>query len=47
MLATIAYVKAACVQYVLLFLVLVVNSKQFLILQSCTLLLQPPILMHS
>ena len=37
------------VQYMLLFLVLVVklNSNQFQILQSYTLLLQLPVLMHS
>ena len=39
------YLRAAA-QYVLLFLVLAVNYDWFQILQSYTLLLKPPILMH-
>ena len=42
-----AYVYMQLCSYVLLFLVLVVNSDQFQILQSYTLLLKPPVLMYS
>ena len=41
-----AYFYTACA-YVLLFLVLVVNSTQFLILRSYTLSLKSPVLMRS
>ena len=37
----------AAAQYILLILVLAVNSDRFQMLQSYTLLLKPPILMHS
>ena len=43
-LATIMSMQLA--QYVLLFLVLAVSSNQFQILQSYTLLLQPPVLLR-
>ena len=37
----------SCVQYVLLLLVMAVNSDWFQTLQSYMLLLKPPVLMHS
>ena len=45
MLSNIGACLGVAVQYMLLFLVLAVNSDQFQILQSYTLLLKPPVLM--